>query len=382
MSNLSKFSRKWMLLGVLAAAGCTNNVKQEEFAAYKSLSETTIKTLKEEFSAEQKKAIIDVNARYDALIKQIEDLNARLSVSSIDNYAIGLEEQTTQHARRYAQLARTIANLQKKEWELGDTATQEVTKLRTDTKTTEDSITANLADLRKLFNDAKKTYETFKNNDYKAFKDQTSQEKSANQTKIETFETGLKNLARTIQQIEKNPDISKVLEAGTGPKTFLFAARTLYDNPVTYALAMEQWRIEIAYRKIIGEPTDESPLTRIYRFVQAEGTDNVVHRNGLKAGDLEAKVEELRKKDSKPYEELNMGRLTIREKTADTASVKVIPADTHQEELLNALLEYKTPRQAAYVAGMIDLHAKYGKITNEKLDYIVKKAREKYEDKK
>jgi len=378
MINLNKFSRKWMLLGVLAAAGCTNSVKQEEFAAYKSRSETTIKTLKEEFSEEQKKAIIDANARHDALIKQIEDLNARLSVSSIDNYAIGLEEQATQHARRYAQLTRTIAGLQKKRWELEDTATQEVTKLRTDTKTAEDSLTANLADLRKLFDDAKKTHETFKNNDYKVFKEETA----TNQKNIEALETGLKNLARTIQQIEKNPDISKVLETGTGPKAFIFAARAVYENPVTYALAIEQWRREITYRKIIGEPTDESPLTRIYRFSTASGQDDVIQRKELKDSDLESKIEELRKKDSKPYEELNMGKLTISEKTADAASVKVIPADTHQEELLNALLEYKTHKQAAYVAGMIDLHTKYGKITNEKLNYIVKKAQEKYEDKK
>jgi hypothetical protein len=303
-------------------------------------------------------------------------------VSSIDNYAIGLEEQATQHARRYAQLTRTIAGLQKKRWELEDTATQEVTKLRADTKTAEDSLTVNLVDLKKLFDDAKKTHEIFKNDDYKVFKDQTLQETSENQKKIATFETGLKNLARTIQQIEKNADVSKVLETGTGPKTFIFAASALYENPVTYALAIEQWRREIAYRKITDEPIDESPLTRIYRFSTASGEDDIIQRKELKDSDLEAKIEELRKKDNKPYEELTMSRLIISDKATDAASVKVIPADTHQEELLNKLLEYKTNKQAAYVAGMVDLHTKYGKITNEKLEYITKKVQEKYEDRK
>ena len=101
MIDLSKLARKLMFLGALATAGCTSTVKQEEFAAYKARSETALKAIKEEFSAEQQKVLLDANARHDALIKQIEDLNARLSVSSMDNYAIGLEEQTAQHARRY-----------------------------------------------------------------------------------------------------------------------------------------------------------------------------------------------------------------------------------------------------------------------------------------
>lgn len=376
MINLSKFSRKLMLLGVLAASGCTNSVKPEEFAAYKSLSEASIKTLKEEFYAEQKKAIMDTNARHDALIKQIEGLNARLSVSSIDSYAVGLEEQATQHAQRYAQLMRTIAGLHKKEKDLGDATSQEIEKLRTDAKTAENSLAKSLSDLRKLFDDTKKTYETFRSQDYKVFKEETT----ANQKNIETLENGLKTLTRAIQQIEKTADSSKVLETGTGPKTFIFVAHASYENPVTHALAMEQWRIEIAYRKLISEPVDESPLTRIYRFSMASGKDDVIQRKELKDNDLEVKIEELRKKDNKPYEELNIRRLIISDKTTDAASVKVIPANAYQEELLNTLLEYKAQKQAAYVAGMIDLHTKYGKITNEKLEYITKKVQEKYED--
>jgi hypothetical protein len=369
--------RKLMLLGALTAAGCTNSVRQEEFAAYKTQSENTLKALKEEFSAEQKKALTDANARYDALIKEIEALNARLSVSSIDNYAVGLEEQVTQHARRYVQLARTIANMQKKEWDLEEATAKEISKLRADTKTAEDSLAAGLAELKKLFDDAKKSYETFKNEDYKTFKEQSLEEKEARQKNIEALETGMQNLARLIQQIEKNADVSKVLEAA-GKKTFVFAARASYENPVTYALAMEQWRIEVEHRKIAGEPVDESPLTRIYRFSKASGEDDVIQVKELKDDELEAKIAELRRKDNKPYEELNIRKLIISDKYKDTASIKIIPADERQEELLTELLEYKTPKQAAYVAGMLGINAKDGKITSEKLDYIMSKVKEKY----
>jgi hypothetical protein len=366
--------RKLILLGALSAAGCTNSVRQEEFAAYKTQSENTLKALKEEFSAEQKKALTDANARYDALIKEIESLKARLSVSSIDNYAAGLEEQVTQHARRYAQLSRTIVNLQKN---LEETTNKEIAKLRTDTKTAEDSLTSSLTELKKLFDDTKKSYEMFKNEDYKAFKEQSLEEKEARQKNIEALETGMQNLARLIQQMEKNADISKVLEAA-GKKTFVFTARASYENPVTYALAMEQWRIEVEHRKIAGEPVDKSPLTRIYRFSKASGEDDVIQVNELKDDELEAKIAQLRRKDNKPYEELNLRKLIISDKYKDTASINIIPADERQEEMLTELLEYKTPKQAAYVAGMLGINAKDGKITSEKLEYIMSKVKEKY----
>lgn len=375
---IEKIIKQLAVLGLVSAAGCTNTVKQEEFLAYKKNSEIEIRQLKDQISEAQQKASEESQKRDDLIIKTIEELNARLSVSSMDSYAIGLEEQTAQHARRYARLARGIANLHEKGWELGDTSTRELAKLQADAKTTENSLVENLADLRKLFDEAKKTHDIFKSQDYKIFKEETT----VNQKNIEALETGLKNLARLIQQIEKNVDVSKVLETGTGPKTFQFAARVIYENPVTYALAIEQWRVELAYRKIIGEPIDESPLTRIYRFSTVSGEDEAIQRKELKNSDLEAKIDNLRKKDNKPYEELNVGNLIISDKTIDSASIKVAPADSQQEERLTALLEYKTPKQAAYVAGMISLHTKDGKITNEKLDYIMKKVQEKYGDKK
>ncbi len=166
------------------------------------------------------------------------------------------------------------------------------------------------------------------------------------------------------------------------PKPVVYQAKAVFENPLTYAIAMGQWKVEVDYRKETNEPVQEDAMTRAYRFVKIAGTDNVVQRSELKTSDLEAKVEELRKKDGKPYKELSMGNLTISDKTEYTASVSVTPADKAQEDRMNKLSGYKTPEQAAYIAGMMNLHAKDGKITNEKLDYIENKVQEKYGDKK
>ena len=165
-------------------------------------------------------------------------------------------------------------------------------------------------------------------------------------------------------------------------KPVLYQAKAVFENPVTYAIAMEQWRVEVAYRKATGEPVQEDNMTRAYRFAKTAGSDNIVQRKELKTSDLEAKVEELRKKDNKPYEQLNMGSLSISDKTEDSVSITITPADEAQEKRLYALVEHKTPEQAAYTAAMISLHSKEGKITNEKLDYVEKKVAEKYGGKK
>lgn len=182
------------------------------------------------------------------------------------------------------------------------------------------------------------------------------------------------------KEIPKEPP--KVEPPKYEPKPVIYQARAVFEKPAVYAIAMEQWKVEVAYRKATGEPVQEDAMTRIYRFAKVAGADNVVQRNELKTSDLEAKVDELRKKDNKKYEELNMGKLTISDKTEDTASVKVLPIDKQKEDRLNALLEYKSLEQAAYVAGMMNLHAKDGRITNEKLGYIQQKVQEKYGDKK
>src|SRR5574342_419987 len=165
-------------------------------------------------------------------------------------------------------------------------------------------------------------------------------------------------------------------------KPVVYQAKATFENPVTYAIAMEQWRVEVAYRKITSEPVQEDAMTRAYRFAKVAGSDNVVQRKELKTSELEAKVEELRKKDNKQYNELNIGSLSISDKTEDAVSITITPADEAQEKRLYLLVEHKTPEQAAYTAAMISLHAKEGKITNQKLDYIENKVAEKYGGKK
>jgi hypothetical protein len=165
-------------------------------------------------------------------------------------------------------------------------------------------------------------------------------------------------------------------------KPVLYQAKAVFENPVTYAIAMEQWRVEVAYRKATEEPVQETSMTRAYRFAKAAGEDNVVQRSELKTGELETKIEELRKKDNKPYNELNMGSLSISDKTEDTVSITITPADEAQEKRLYALVEHKTKEQAAYTAAMISLHSKEGKISDEKIAYIEQKVAEKYGGKK
>lgn len=191
--------------------------------------------------------------------------------------------------------------------------------------------------------------------------------------KVEDINVPESVLPKVEPKEEPKPEVPK-WEA----KPVVYQAKAVFENPVTYAIAMEQWRVEIAYRKLTDEPVQEDNMTRAYRFSKAAGTDNVVQRNELKTSDLEAKVEELRKKDNKPYTELNMGSLSISNKTEDSVSITIMPADETQEKRLYALVEHKTPEQASYTAGMINLHSKEGKITNEKLDYVEKKVAEKY----
>jgi hypothetical protein len=378
---LRKTANKWLFLGLLAAGGCTSAVKPEEFNAYKTQSEKALITLKEELSAEQKKALLNANARYDALIKNIEELNARLSVSSIDSYAIGLEEQTTQNARRYAQLARAIAKIQKKEWDLGDTANSEITKLRAETKTSDDSLAKDITELRKLLDNTKKAYETFKNSEYQSFKDQSLQESAASQKRAEAFENSLRNLAQIIERMEGNKEASKAVE-GIETKVFVFTARATFENPVTYAMAMDQWRREVEYRKANGEPVNDDAMTRIYRFAQAAGPDDIIQKDELKTSNFDEKVEALKRKDGEAYKELNPGKLTITNKTDDTASARVIANGKQQEEWLRKLREYKTNKQETYIAAMLNFHLKDGRISNAKLEYVAKKAQETFEEKK
>jgi hypothetical protein len=166
------------------------------------------------------------------------------------------------------------------------------------------------------------------------------------------------------------------------PKPVVFKATAVFENPVTYAIAMEQWRVEVAYRKITGEPVLEDDMTKTYRFVKVAGKDNVVQRAELKTSDLEAKVEERKKTDNKPYNELNLGSLSISDKTEYSSSIAIIPADEAQEKRLYLLVEHKTPEQEAYTAGMMNHNSKESKISNEKLDYVEMKVAEKYGGKK
>ena len=166
------------------------------------------------------------------------------------------------------------------------------------------------------------------------------------------------------------------------PKPVIYQAKAVFENPVTYAIAMEQWRVEIAYRKITGEPVQETNMTRAYRFAKTAGEDGIIQLKELKTSELEAKIEELKKKDNKPYEELNMGSLSISDKTEDVVSITIMPADEPQEKRLYALVEHKTKEQATYTAAMISLHAKEGKIGNEGLGIVEKYTAEKYGGKK
>jgi hypothetical protein len=150
-----------LLLGSLAIAGCANNVTKEEFTAYIRDAEKTKETLKAEIEATQKKTI-EANLRHDALIKKIEDISARMSVGSLDNYAIALEQQTTQQAKQYLQLARNIADLHKKTWNLGNANKLEIDQLRAETKNTDETLAEKFTDLKKTFEETQKEYETFK----------------------------------------------------------------------------------------------------------------------------------------------------------------------------------------------------------------------------
>jgi len=154
--------RKYAFIGFLAIAGCANNVKKEEFLTYQRNAEASINTLKEQIAETQNKASFETNAGYEALLKRIEELNARLSVASLDNYATALEEQITENARQFAQLALKIAASYKKEWEAEDATAREFSKLRADAKATDDALAAKIAELNKQLADSKEAYETLK----------------------------------------------------------------------------------------------------------------------------------------------------------------------------------------------------------------------------
>ncbi len=225
IDSICRNARRWLFLGTLAISGCASTVTPEEFLAYRKSTASTIDSLKDQ-NAAAKKREADTNARYDMLFKRLEDISARLSVSSVDNYASALEEQATQDARQYAKLARTVLAMQKKGWELGDTTARELAQLRADTKSTDNSLAVKISDLKVLFEDAKKAYETFKSDDYKAFKDKSVQESSEHQKKIEEYEASLKNLARAIRLLEKHSDPAKPVEE-TGEDATEFACAEL-----------------------------------------------------------------------------------------------------------------------------------------------------------
>jgi len=154
--------RKYAFIGFLAIAGCANNVKKEEFLTYQRNAEASINTLKEQIAETQKKASFETNAGYEALLKHIEEINARLSVASLDNYALALEEQITENARQFVQLARKIAALHKKEWEAEVATAREFSKLRADAKAADETLAAKIEELNKFFEDAQKANEAFK----------------------------------------------------------------------------------------------------------------------------------------------------------------------------------------------------------------------------
>ncbi len=166
-------------------------------------------------------------------------------------------------------------------------------------------------------------------------------------------------------------------------KPVAYESSVKYENPVTYAIAMEQWRVEATYRKITGENVKETELARVYRFAQVAGEDEVVQRAELGTSKLEEKIEDLRKKDGKPYAELNLGSLSISDKTEDKARISIMPENEAQEKRLNALKEtYKSQKQAAYLSAMIQLNSADQKISDERLAYVEDKAAEKYGGKK
>ena len=211
IETILKQTKRWLCIGFLAAAGCASNVKQEEFYAYIISAEMTESMLKDQIT-ELKKKDMWTRARHDTVLRKIEEINARLSVSSVDSYAIALEEQITQDARQYIKLARAVAALHKKEWDLGDTTAREIAKLREDMKANSDSLLAKTTELKKVFEEAKKTYETFRNEDYTIFKDQNLKETSEHQKKMKAFETNLKNLAHVIHRLDKNIDPAAAFE--------------------------------------------------------------------------------------------------------------------------------------------------------------------------
>ncbi|MEM3154273.1 MAG: hypothetical protein QW165_01760 [Candidatus Woesearchaeota archaeon] len=167
-------------------------------------------------------------------------------------------------------------------------------------------------------------------------------------------------------------------------KPVVYKALVTYDKPSTREIAMEQWRIEVAYRQITGEPVQNSPFARIYRFSKEAGADEVVQYAEIKSDieRLEKKVAELKRKNDEEYKQLNMKELTITDKVTDEASILILPATETQEKRLRALQLYKTAEQRAYIAAMINMHSEGGSITEDKLAIIEDKVAEKYGGKK
>jgi hypothetical protein len=78
-----------------------------------------------------------------------------------------------------------------------------------------------------------------------------------------------------------------------------------------------------------------------------------------------------------------MGSLSISDKTEEKARISIMPENEAQEKRLNALKEtYKSPKQAAYIAAMIQLNSADQKINEERLTYVENKTVEKYGGKK
>ncbi len=367
IDTISKLARRSFIIGVMAAAGCAGTVKEEDFLAHKRDSEKTANALKEDIGTAQKR-LMEANARYDALLKNIEDINARLSVSSIDNYAAGLEEQLTQSARQYAKLASTVAALHNKEWNLGDSVTREATQLRAEAKKGDESLAANLADLRKFFDDAKKAHETFKNEDYKVFKDQNTQEKLAHQKKIETLETNLKNLSGTIQQLEKRANPSK--EPETGEATYNASAAVSFSDTATHSFAQEYLRVFIEYRKIAGKPVPDSKEAQAFYFSTLAGDNNVVEMSELESevARLHKNVSQLRESTGNKYEELTMRKITFSEEDTYQVSIEVKLAP-EQEQRLKKLVETHKPSNA-YLVFALQLNSVNGKMTKENVNHL------------
>lgn len=278
---IDKILRRLLFLGALATAGCASTVKEEEFLAYKTKSENTAKSLREDIATTQKRTT-EVNARYEILLKSIEDLNARMSVSSIDSYAVGLEEQATKQARQYAQLVRSIVALQKKGWELGDTTTKGINQLRADSTSTDNSLDAKILELKKLHEDAIKAYETFKKDDYADFKDRNLRETSAQRQKIETFETGLRNLSRVIALLEKRPDHPKALEQD-GEGATEFACAELHRQMLGFKAA--------SIEPTAGYVTREDISRILITPIDSELVERVLGNMAVGNLDLDSKIE-------------------------------------------------------------------------------------------